>query len=125
MQESEFMASCEMYDVIDGTWQSLPDLKKARIEHSSCAQGDQVIVFCGYNLNAFVSSIEILDMKKNVLEWEMLILSSSMFPAAKNFLLVPYGKREILIMGGVKHSSITEAIADVTVYDIYNRKIRH
>lgn len=82
-------------------------------------------MFCGYNLNAFVSSIEILDMKKNVLEWDMLILSSSMFPAAKNFLLVPYGKREILIMGGVKHSSITEAIADVTVYDIYNRKIRH
>ena len=57
-----------MYDIKLCKWRKAPALKQARINHSGCALGDNIYVFCGYKDYEYSNDIEVLNARDFVLK---------------------------------------------------------
>ena len=98
------LTSCERYCIRTDQWFPAPDLNVARYDHSSCAQGRFLFVFCGYNNTGPLNSIEQLDTEADTngsaTQWNLISVSPDVFPGRWWPLVVPINATEILIMGG-------------------------
>ena len=53
-----FLNTCLRFDLIESKWEQMPSMNEARRECSSCALAGHLYVFCGYNTNGDLRSIE-------------------------------------------------------------------
>ena len=70
--------SVSSYSIAENEWREEPELKHARISHSSCSHGEYVYVFAGMSkhkvskIRHFVSSVESLKVGSNQ-EWQVIL----------------------------------------------------
>ena len=63
--EEAFSAACHIFIPKRSLWIEAPDLNVARSEHSSCAVGSEVYVFCGWDGSQYLNSIECLKVTED------------------------------------------------------------
>ena len=63
--------SVSSYSIAENEWREEPELKHARISHSSCSHGEYVYVFAGTSRHE-VSSVESLKVGSNQ-EWQVIL----------------------------------------------------
>ena len=98
--------SVDKYDIAANEWSNAPSLNKQRCDHSCCALGDSIYVFCGVNQNGFsMNSIECLDAGALIrglqVTWQLISLSKGRLSRRSATLVAPFSQTEIIILGGL------------------------
>ena len=63
-----FLNTCLRFDMIESKWEQMPAMNEPRRECSSCALAGYLYVFCGYNTNRDLQSIEKLRLVDSCIE---------------------------------------------------------
>ena len=106
VEQDYWLNTCLRFDVIKSRWEQMPSMNKARQMCSSCALAGHLYVFCGYNYNGDLHSIEKLRIVKSCSEqkmeaWEVIQTSiDSDFRVQRLVVACPLDETRILIMGG-------------------------
>jgi len=97
----------ERFDIETRSWEKVAKMNVVRYQHSSCALGDQIYIFCGMRDSSeaqdkdfYFPTIERLEVGKTRAFWEEVNLEDSPTVFLISPAVAPLNKNEILILGG-------------------------
>ena len=97
-------------------WREAADLNVARSEHSSCAMGNEVYVFCGWDGSQYLSSIECLNVAEQQAAWEIFTVDA--LTVRNSPVVCPLSDSDFVIMGGYADCNY---LSDVIILDKRSR----
>ena len=94
-------------------------MKQCRRDHSSCALGQSIFVFCGQvGINCEEdNSIEVLYMNNPIKAWSLVEYENQNYPSRNFPLVCPIGPKKIVIMGGWNLEN-RQRYDDVCIFDV-------
>lgn len=115
-----FLTKVYVFDLVKDEWKTdeQAELNEARSSHSSIEIGQRLYVFCGYNGDKCLNSIECLDFDRQVSFFGLMeeakrrwfIWEVDMLGPRENPTVCAYSNNEICIMGGYQGGHLSDVI---------------